>query len=143
MRSSNRRLLISSLVWVALSGPPLSMGCTSLKNEHVRAMDGSAADAGMSSTDASGCDAEPASEEPRGDAAAGGEWYCTSSGSACVCIEDRGMVGDSCEQKPACCFTLEVFGRSSCQCWPEDSSSCRDQPGESPEARRIATCPPP
>ena len=73
-----------------------------------------------------------------------GRWLCLQFGAACSCIRDAPESGDSCAlPKPTCCFTLYELGQDACQCWPRDSTTCRDYMAESDTARPVPACPPP
>jgi hypothetical protein len=60
---------------------------------------------------------------------------------SCGCVEGPGGSG-GCAVNYPCCFTLTMVGLNACQCWPDDSDSCRDLKAGNPEKKAVATCPP-
>lgn len=73
-----------------------------------------------------------------------GRWFCLQYGTACSCVRNTAQQSDLCSApKPTCCFTLSALGQDACQCWPEQSTTCRNYMSEAPNAKKVATCPPP
>ena len=82
-------------------------------------------------------------DQPASGAAGSGatEWICMNVLDSCGCVVGPGGSG-GCAVNYPCCFTLTMVGLTACQCWPDDSDSCRDLHAGNPEKKAAASCPP-